>query len=57
MGYKHDRANVEMADGTSDRAGGGRQLRKRTKARRERHRAKANPECTPGYTKYRGYQL
>lgn len=57
MGYKHDRANGEMADGTSDLAGGGRQLRKRMKARRERHRAKANPECTPGYAKYRGYQL
>lgn len=57
MGYRYGRASVEMADGRSQRAGGGRAMRKRQKVRRERHRAKAEPECAPGYGFYRGYQL
>jgi len=30
---------------------------KRQKARIERRRAKRDPECTPGYGKYRGWEL
>jgi len=47
----------EKADGKSKRAGGYHQWLKRQKARIERRRAKRDPECRPGYGKYRGWEL
>lgn len=32
-------------------------LRKTTKLRRERRRARLDPECLPQYRRYRGYQF
>lgn len=48
-------AKVEQADGQ----GGTKNHRflKKRKVRVERRRAKVNPECTPGYGKYRGYEM
>jgi len=48
---------VEQADGKSRRAGNAHQYLKRQKNRIERRRAKKDPECTPEYGKYRGYEL
>jgi hypothetical protein len=50
-------ASVEQADGRSKHAGGGHQFRKIQKRRRERRRAKRNPECFPGYGRYSGWEL
>ncbi len=46
----------EQADGSSVRARGEHQSRKRWSAKLERRRAKADPECTPGYRTFRGYE-
>ena len=43
----------EQADGS----GKPHTMRKKLKARRERRRAKKNPETQPQYGKYRGWQL
>jgi hypothetical protein len=49
-------AKVMQADGRSRRAGGGHQFLKKQKARAERRRARQNPECVPGYGRYKGYE-
>ncbi len=46
----------EKADGKSRRAGGYHQFIKRRKNRVERRRAKHDPECQPGYGRYRGWE-
>jgi len=51
---------VEQADGWSKAGKGGKCYHwwlKKWKARKERHAAKKNPQCNPGYGKYRGYEL
>lgn len=45
---------VEQADGYSGRSY--HRYLKLTKRRMERRRAKRDPECMPGYGKYRGYE-
>ena len=47
---------VEQADGGGHRAGSCHSYLKKIKRRIERRRAKKDPECTPGYGKYRGYE-
>lgn len=46
---------VEQADGYSGSKY--HRLLKRVKRRKERRRAKADPECLPGYGRYYGYEL
>ncbi len=48
------KANVEQADGRSDT--NYHKFLKQQKVRVERRRAKRNPECPPGYGRYRGYE-
>jgi len=53
---------VEMADGPSRVGGISRRANyhkwlKRQKARAERRKAKQNPECTPTYGRYKGWEL
>lgn len=48
---------VEQADGKSKRSNMYHSLLKRQKARAERRRAKADPECQPAYRKYKGWEL
>lgn len=47
---------IEKADGRWTRPRGYHRFIKRKKARAERRRAKANPECTPCYGRYRGWE-
>lgn len=54
---KNRPAAVEQADGYgSKRAGSYHAYLKKRKARSERRRAKAAPECQPGYGRYKGYE-
>jgi hypothetical protein len=43
---------IEKADGKSSH-----RYFKRRKNRAERRRAKSNPECTPSYGKFRGWEM
>lgn len=56
IGVILSRSLGEQADGRSKRPNGYHQWLKRQKHRLERHRAKQNPECNPGYGRYRGYE-
>ena len=47
---------IEQADGSSAGSGKYHRFLKVQKRRIERHRAKHNPECIPGYGKYSGYE-
>jgi len=49
-------ATEEQADGKGRRAGSGHNWLKRQKNRVERRKAKRDPECTPGYGRYKGYE-
>lgn len=51
---RNDRANTEEADGWF--CGAWHRFLKRLKSRRERRRAKQNPECRPGYNRHNGYE-
>jgi hypothetical protein len=52
---REQKAKVEKADGYS--GGNYHRWLKRAKARAERRQAKQNPECNPGYGRYRGWEL
>lgn len=47
----------EQLDGPSRKAGGHHQFVKKTKNRKERRKARINPETTPTYKKYNGWEL
>ena len=50
---------VEKADGNSRKSKSGKCYHwwlKKWKARQERRKAKKNPNCNPGYGKYRGWE-
>jgi hypothetical protein len=49
------KAKIEQADGYSGKIW--HRFLKKMKLRNERRRAKRNPECMPGYKRYRGYEL
>ncbi len=49
------KASCEQADGYS--GGNWHAFLKRSKRRKERRKAKVNPECVPTYGKYKGYEL
>lgn len=49
--HRFQKGRVEQCDGS------GHVYHKRMKNRHERRQAKQNPECQPGYGRYRGYQL
>lgn len=49
---REGKGTVEQADGS----GGFKRLLKRRMVRRERRKARRNPEVQPGYRKYWGYQ-
>lgn len=49
-------AKVQQADGSSNLSPRYHRLLKHYKRRLERPRAKQDPECLPGYGKYRGYK-
>jgi len=53
-----DKVKGEKADMPSEWAGtsGYHRFIKTQKRRTERRRAKQNPECAPGYSKYKGYE-
>jgi len=54
---KHtDKAKGMQADGNSYDSRRYHRFLKRYKRRLERHRAKLNPTCQPGYGYYRGYE-
>ncbi len=54
---REGRATVDQADGRSTgRKSSYHRWLKRAKARRERHKAKRNPECLAAYGRYRGYE-
>jgi hypothetical protein len=53
MAHKAERGGVEQADGN----GKCKTFLKKIKTRKERRRAKDNPECASAYKKYNGYQL
>lgn len=46
----------EQADGKSRHPDGYHRYLKKSKLRKERRRARQNPECLPCYRKYRGYE-
>lgn len=46
-----------QADGRSRRAGGTHSLLKKSKRRKERRKAKRDPEAQPTYGRYMGYEL
>lgn len=48
---------IEQADGGRYGKGEYHRFLKREKARKERRRAKKNPECTPAYARYSGWEL
>lgn len=50
------RAGAEHADARHRRPNIYHRFLKRWKARLERHRAKRNPGCRPGYNRHRGYE-
>ncbi len=52
---REGKASVEQADGYS--GGNWHKFLKRKKRRKERHKAKRNPECLASYNKYKGYEL
>lgn len=50
-------AAIEQADRRSGgRSGGAHATLKKLKRRKERRRARIDPECVVGYGKYRGYE-
>jgi len=51
---KRDGPSCEQADGSGSNY---HRFIKKQKHRVERRKAKKNPQCSPGYGKYRGYEL
>jgi len=49
-------SNCEQADGKSKRGDGYHQFLKRRKNRIERRKAKRDPDATPTYRRYSGYE-
>jgi hypothetical protein len=54
MSYRSGKVKVMVADGQS--GGKGHQRIKKQKRRVERRKAKRDPECTPTYGRYDGYE-
>jgi len=52
---RDDKASIEQADGYS--GGSWHRFLKKRKLRKERRRAKKNPECQSAYRRYKGYEL
>lgn len=51
---RDDKASIEQADGSG---GSWHRCLKKRKLRKERRRAKKNPECQAAYRRYKGYEL
>lgn len=56
MHRKGAKARIEQANGRWGRPCAYHKSLKRRKARVERRRAKAQPDCAPGYGRYRSYE-